>query len=306
MDPFRAGVNLRPTLLTAGVSDRELRLRRRTGEITAVRPGAYVVDGSARDGVAQHRFAMEAAMACLGGGSVISHVSAAVLHELPLWATGLGRVHATRDRRSGARISRLLHLHAASLEADEVVAVDGLLVTSLPRTLVDLARTLPFEQALVPADAALHAQLVTRADLDEALERATGRPGNTVARQVLAFAQPGAANPGETRSRLAIHRAGLPPPVLQHEIRTALGLNLGPADFWWEEFDTVGEFDGHVKYGRRLQAGQDPDDVALAEKLREDVISSDDHGMVRWTWREISPFDEVERRIRATFARSRR
>jgi hypothetical protein len=306
MNPFRAGVNLRQSLLAAGVDDRELRRRRRAGEITAVRPGAYVLDGQAQDGELRYRFAIQAAAACLGAGSVISHVSAAVLHELPLWATGLGRVHATRDRRSGARMSRLLHLHAAALEPDEVVAVDGLLVTSLPRTLVDLARTLPFEQALVPADAALHAHRVSRADLDEALDRAGGRPGNTMARQVLAFARPGATNPGETRSRLAIHRAGLPPPVLQHQIRTAAGLILGEADFWWEEFDTVGEFDGRVKYGRLLRPGQDPGDVVFAEKVREDAIRADDHGVVRWIWREISPFDEVERRIRATFARRRR
>lgn len=251
----------------------------------------------------RHRSSVESAAACLEGGSVISHASAAVLHDLPLWATGLGRVHATRDRQSDARVSRHLHLHAASIEPDEVVAVDGMLVTSLPRTLVDLARTLPFEQALVPADAALHARRVTRDDLDEALNRATGWPGTTIARQVLAFAQPGAANPGETRSRLAIHRAGLPSPVLQHEIRTSVGLPLGQADFWWEEFDTVGEFDGRLKYGRQLRPGQDPGDVVLAERLREDAIRSDGRGMVRWTWRELSAFDGVEGRIRAAFAR---
>ena len=306
MDPFHAGVNHRRVLLAAGVTERELRVRRRAGEITAVRPGAYVVDDLTADGVLRHRFAVHAAAACLGAGSVISHGSAAVLHGLPLWATRLDRVHATRDRRSGARTSRHVHLHAAALDADEVVAVDGVLVTALPRTLVDLGRTLPFEQALVPADAALHTHRVTRAALDEALDRATGRPGNAAARQVLAFARPGAMNPGETRSRLAIHRAGLPPPVLQHEIRTAGGLFLGQADFWWEAFDTVGEFDGRVKYGRLLRPGQDPGDVVFAEKLREDAMRADGRGVVRWTWWEIGPFDEVERRIRATFARQRR
>jgi hypothetical protein len=306
VDPFRAGVNLRPNLLAAGLSDRELRLQRRRGTITAVRPGAYVVDDPARDDELHHRLAIDAAVANLGAGSVISHVSAAVLHGLTLWDTSLERVHATRDRRSGARTSRLLHLHAAALEPDEVVGADGLLVTSLPRTLVDLARTLPFEQALVPADAALHTHRVTRADLDDALDRATGRPGNSRARQVLAFARPGATNPGESRSRLAIHRAGLPPPVLQHDLRTSAGVFLGIVDFWWEEFDTVGEFDGRVKYGRLLCPGQDPGDVVFAEKVREDAIRADDHGMVRWIWREIAPFAEVELRIRATFARRRR
>jgi len=242
----------------------------------------------------------------MDGGVCVSHQSAAVLHGLPLPGTPPSRVHATRDRRSGARTSRVLHLHAAALEPDEVVAVDGLLVTSLPRTLVDLARSLPFEQALVPADAALHTHRVTRAALDEALGRAAGRPGNASARQVLAFARPGATNPGETLSRLAIHRAGLPPPALQHPVRTAGGLFLGQVDFWWEEFATAGEFDGRLKYGRLLRPGQNPGDVVFAEKVREDAIRADGREMVRWIWRELSAFDEVAQRIREAFARGRR
>ena len=109
---------------------------------------------------------------------------------------------------SGRR-NRHLHLHAAALEPDEVVGIDGLLLTSLPRTLLDVARHLPFEQALVPVNAALHQHRVTPEQLGRALERAAHRAGNTAARQVLAFARAGAASPGETRSRLAIHRAGL-------------------------------------------------------------------------------------------------
>jgi hypothetical protein len=253
--------------------------------------------------VARHRLAVIAAASQLGAGVVFSHVSAAVLHGLPLWATPLDRVHGTRHRRSGASISRHLHLHAAALDPDEIVVVDGVLVTSIARTLADLARLLPFEQALVPADAALHRHRVTRAELDATLDRAARRPGNPAARRVLAFARPGADSPGESRSRLAIHRAGLPDPALQHEVRAPDGRVLGQVDFWWEEFDTAGEFDGRVKYGRALRPGQDPGEVVFAEKVREDAIRGDGHGMVRWVWSEIDPFDGVARRLRAAFGR---
>jgi hypothetical protein len=120
---------------------------------------------------------------------------------------------------------------------------------------------------------------------------------------VLAFARPGADSPGESRSRLAIHRAGLPDPVLQHEVRAPDGRVLGQVDFWWEEFDTAGEFDGRVKYGRSLRPGQDPGAVVFVEKVREDAIRGDGHGMVRWVWSEITPFDAVARRLRAAFER---
>jgi len=306
VDPLQVGLNRRRTLLAAGVNDHDLRMLRRRREITAVRPGAYVVEELARDAVLRHRFAVHAAHTCLGPGAVISHDSAALLHGLPLLGEPPARVHATRDRRSGARTSRVVHLHAAALEPEEVVAVDGVLVTTLPRTLVDIGRTRSFERALVPADAALHTHRITRDEIDEALERAARRPGNGRARHVLAFARPGATNPGETLSRLAIHRAGLPPPALQHSLRTAAGLFLGQVDFWWEEFATAGEFDGRVKYGRLLRPGQEPGDVVFAEKVREDALRADGREVVRWIWPELSSFDGVARRILAAFARGGR
>jgi hypothetical protein len=307
MDPLPLGINRRPALLAAGFADHELRTFRRRGLITAVRRGAYVVeDALPPDALARHRLAVHAAHACLGAGAVISHGSAAVLHGLPLLGPPPARVHATRDRRSGGRTSRFLHLHAAALEPDEVVTVDGMSATSIPRTLADLGRTLSFEQALVTADAALHTHRVARLEIDDALERAARRPGNGRARQVLGFARPGAMSPGESISRLAIHRAGLPPPQLQHPIRTADGVLLGQVDFWWEEFATAGEFDGRTKYGRLLRPGQDPGDVVFAEKVREDAIRADGREVVRWTWAELSAFDGVARRLRTAFGRGSR
>jgi hypothetical protein len=310
VEPWTAGVHLRPALLASGFDDDELHRLRRAGEIVAVRRGAYVAAAGvdARPGgppreVIRHLHAVRAAAAQLGEGAVISHVSAALLYGLPLWATALDRVHATRDRRSGARRTRDLHMHAAALEPDEIVLLDGLLVTSPERTLLDIARSLPFEQALIPADAALHRHLVKRGQLEQSLCRAAHRRGNAAARQVLAFARAGAESPGETRSRVAIHRAGLPPPVLQHEVRTVAGLVLGKVDFWWEEYGVAGEFDGRVKYGRVLKPGQDPGEVVFREKVREDAIRAEIRGMTRWTWPELDPFDGVAGRIRRVFGR---
>lgn len=309
MDPLLPGLNLRTRLLAAGLSDRELRTLRRSGRLTSVRPGAYLYAPGDRspDAVARHLLAVHAATAQLGAGAVVSHVSAAVVHGLPLWFSPghpapLDRVHATRDRRSGARRSSLVHLHAAALEPDEVVVVDGVLVTSVARTVADVARLLPFESALVPADGALHRRLVTQEELVEGINRGAHRQGNAAARRVMAFADGRAESPGETRSRVAICRAGLPAPTLQHEVRSADGRRLGRVDFYWEEFATVGEFDGRVKYGRLLRPGQEPGDAVFEEKLREDAIRAEQVSMARWTWPELQSFEEVAIRIRRGFA----
>jgi hypothetical protein len=145
-----------------------------------------------------------------------------------------------------------VHVHAAFLDADEIEEVDGLAVTTVARTVGDLARSLPFEPALVVADAALHNHLVTPLQLQQAVERMAGRAGCPAARRVVAAADARAASPGETRTRIAIARAGLPKPTLQHVV-AAVGAEV---DFYWEEFRTVGEFDGAVKYGRALRSGR--------------------------------------------------
>ena len=200
-------------------------------------------------------------------------------------------MHVTRNRRSGGRRTTLLHVHTVGLDADEVVEVDGIAVTSVPRTLADLARTLPFEPALVVADAALHRHRATPAAFEEAVARAAGREGSPPARRVAAAADLRAESPGETRSRVAIARAGLPPPALQHEVPELRAVT----DFYWEEFRTVGEFDGKVKYGRSLRPGEDPGEAVYREKRREDALRDLGLKVVRWTWDELGTFDRSRR-----------
>ncbi len=145
--------------------------------------------------------------------------------------------------------------------------------------------------------AALHGRLVVKGEVAEVLDRWPRRHGNARARRVLAFAAAGAESPGESRSRSAIHRAGLPAPVLQWEVE-----GVGRVDFAWPRLRTVGEFDGLVKYGRFLRPGQDAADAVVEEKLREDALRAELLGVVRWIWREIDGFDPVARRLRRQFA----
>ena len=216
---------------------------------------------------------------------MVSHASAAAVHGLTLWNVPLDRVHVTRNRRSGGRRTTLLHVHTVGLDADEVVEVDGIAVTSVPRTLADLARTLPLEPALVVADAALHRHRATPAAFEEAVARAAAAGQSTGAsgrrrrrparRERRRDTQPGGDG------------AGRPPAGgLQHEVP---GLRA-VTDFYWEEFRTVGEFDGKVKYGRSLRPGEDPGEAVYREKRREDALRDLGLKVVRWTWDELGTF----------------
>ena len=75
-------------------------------------------------------------------------MSAAVVHGLPIWSEGLDRVHLTQNRRGGGKARRLVHVHGTRIEPDEITVVDGIVVTSLARTVLDLACVLPMQSAV--------------------------------------------------------------------------------------------------------------------------------------------------------------
>lgn len=302
------GLRTRRSLLDAGFTAAEIRRMCSSGALALVRRGAYTdpADERLETPETRHALLVRATLPLLAKGSVISHASAAVLHGLRLWAVRLDRVHVTRDATSGGRTSRRFHLHTARLREDEIVEIDGIAVTTLARTAVDLARTLPYQQAVVAVDSALDLQRgrtpgrapLTRPEWDEAITRATGWPGGPAARRVGRFAAEGAESVGESRSRLAIAAAGLPPPELQLVVPGIARDVDGRVDFAWREQRVVGEFDGRVKYGRLLVPGQEAGDAVFAEKVREDTIRAAGWTVLRWTWGELREFGPVAARLR--------
>jgi hypothetical protein len=298
-------LSVRSQLLAAGFTDDEVRRFVREGRLSPLRRGIYVDGPLPGDALARHVLLVEAALHGLATDAVVSHASAAVLHGLRIWAMRLDRVHVTRARRNGGRCGTFVHVHTAPLDPTEIVMIGGIRVTSLARTVVDLARSLPFEQAVVVADSAMfykRSDRIEHADLAAALERARRWPGSPAARRVITFANGLSESAGESRSRAAIAAAGLPPPVLQWEVHAAdTGALVGRVDFGWPELRTVGEFDGLVKYGRILQPGQDPVEVLVAEKRREDGLRAEDLGVVRWLWSDLPRFAPVAARLRSRF-----
>jgi predicted transcriptional regulator of viral defense system len=134
-------VKRRKGLIAEGFSDAELHRRVRAGDLVALRRGSYLpradVPSSA---VARHALQVRATQPCLAPDAVVSHASAAALFDLPLWAVPLGRVRVTRRRRHGGHRSETLHVHSAGLDAGETVLIGGIPVTSVARTVADLAR----------------------------------------------------------------------------------------------------------------------------------------------------------------------
>lgn len=306
----------RRELRAAGMSEEEIRRAVTAGEITAACRGIYVPGDVVpqrtvrsptewwEQQAARHEIAVRGVLARLELPAVVSHVSAAVLHRMDVWDVPLTRVHLTRDRTTGARRGRDLHLHAVPLGAGEITEVRGVPVTTPARTVADVARTLRFEQAVVIADAALRGTEICTEDLRAAARPGRRRQGTAAALRVAAFGDGRAASPGESRSRVLFRTSGVPAPTLQREVRDPGGGWLATVDFWWDgRRPVVGEFDGEIKYGRLLRPGQEPGQAIVEEKIREDRLRDLGLQVVRWTWRDLAEPDPLLARLRHRLAR---
>ncbi|WP_167042880.1 hypothetical protein [Salinibacterium sp. ZJ454] len=87
---------------------------------------------------------------------VLSHWSAAAVHGLPIVGDWPDAVHITVRPAAGGRNRNGIVAHAARLADDDVVELNGLLVTSLARTVLDMAATATFMVAVTMADHVLH------------------------------------------------------------------------------------------------------------------------------------------------------
>lgn len=216
---------------------------------------------------------------------VFANETAAGAHGAPLYRADNRRVHVIApDNRPGAADGVIRH--RGPLGDDEIVERNGLLCTSLPRTVADVSRTRTFEQATVVADAALRRVSVPRNGVllrDAAEEfRENARRiahsfthGVTRADRVLDFADGRAQLTGESLSRIRLVELGFRRIRLQVGVPAPNGTSMYWVDFGLDDdgVDALGEYDGHMKYvdGRMLR-GRSSADALDDEKQREDWI----------------------------------
>jgi very-short-patch-repair endonuclease len=212
---------------------RELTKACAAGDIVRVSHGRFTLPSTAGHlGLAHARTA------------TLSHVSAALhygwkVKTLPCSASMT--FPRGRRLRAGQRVG--IDPHWADLEQREVR--DG--VTSPVRTVLDCARTLPFDEALAIADSALRSRMVNRADLRRAADTVTG-PGAARARRVALHANAKAANPLESVIRALAIEEGMD---LTPQMQFAESGIFAVVDLGSEELRLVVEAEGYETHGTR-------------------------------------------------------
>jgi hypothetical protein len=196
------------------------------------------------------------------------------------------------------------YLRATALPSEHMCRRFKIPVTTVARTLFDLASDLPFAETVVATESALRSDLVTHDELHEVLEWATGRPGVTRAREALLFATAENQTVLESLSRARMYELGLPLPKCQ--ARIVVDGVVSYLDFdWAPELDLSGEADGMEKY--LPNGGTDRQATLQAirdEKAREQRVLKVRSELVRWGWREANDPNLLAALLRPAIARA--
>lgn len=287
----RRGYVTRSEFLHQGYDDRDIRAAVSAGVIRRRRRGIYVYSAEHDHLTPEQKHVIDVRSVAdkLGPGVAISHHSACVIHGIATYAADLGTIHVTRLDNSAGRTEHGLVHHVGTVVKDEdLMEVDGMLVVTPARAMLEVAVSSTIESAIVTLDSGLHLALTTTDDLATLSSRFSSWRGARRGRYALSLADGRAESPGESRSRFLFRREHLPIPDLQVEFHDADGRLVGRVDFGWLEHCHVGEFDGVVKFGGIPGDQRTPQQIAYAEKRREDEIRRYPVGMSRWGWVDLN------------------
>jgi very-short-patch-repair endonuclease len=265
------GVVQRTQLHELGLGDGAIEGRASLGRLHRVHRGVFSVGHPllTREG----RFM--AAVLARGPGSVLSHLSAAVLWGI-LRDEG-PQAHVTVPTRDGRKRRRGIVVHKAALGEEEVTRVNRIPLTRPGRTLVDLADVVPrrtLERALDEAE-------YLRLDCSRLGPR-NGRTGSGLLARVLDEHRAGTTR---TRSELEerflalCDRYGIPRPRVNFQI------DGYECDFVWHEQRLIVETDGGAAHGTRRALERDP--------VRDADLTVAGWRVVRVTWMRLSSEPEA-------------
>jgi very-short-patch-repair endonuclease len=279
------GVVARRQLSEAGVTPKGIEVRMRAGRLIRLHRGVYAVG----HGRLRREGWWLAAVLAVGDGAGLSHREAAALHGIRL--SNRARIDVTTATRGRARLPGI-ELHGSRLDRRDVVVRAGIPVTTVARTLVDLAGVVPPDHL---ARALSEAERVGVLDVDAieaARRRLRGRrgPGDAVLRAVLGEHRAHGAtlirSYLEERFLALVEARGLPRPRINAHVE---GYEV---DALWARHRLVVELDGYAFHHTR-RAFQGDRSKANALMLQGYVV-------LRYTYDDVTRRpDRVAAQLRA-------
>lgn len=263
--------------IEGGLSDFRLRRLIAREEVHRLRRGVFVRTGPSapEERRVRHRDLSKAMLDVYGDGYALSHLSAAASHDQPLPLGSLDTVHLLDlDVSAKTRRTPGLWIHSADSYTSDVVVKDGVLVTSVARTVADCLRTFGPRVSVPIADDALHRRLVTRGSLLVEMAMQCHWPGRTRVEETVPLVDGRRESWLESYAFVRMAEWGLALPTPQVEVFDDAGEFVARTDGAWVEQATVLELDGKGKYGLPLDGVVDPEAAWEMEKARYDRVGN--------------------------------
>ncbi|MGN6662728.1 MAG: type IV toxin-antitoxin system AbiEi family antitoxin domain-containing protein [Solirubrobacterales bacterium] len=272
------GVVARSQLIEAGWSEGAIEKRLRAGRLHRLHAGVYSVGHRAisREG------RWMAAVLASGPDAHLSHWSAAALWRIR--PSSRSRIDVTVPHRS--RSSEPIWRHISQVPLDERAVEEGIPVTSVPRTILDLAATEQLDVIESLLREMEYRELWDRLSLPDLIERYPGRRGVRRARAALDRLEEDP--PGHKRSKLEerfapfLRRRYLPLPRFNDWI--VLGPKRYRVDCHWPGTGQIVELDGWQGHKTRTAFRED--------RARDRALRVAGYSVTRLTWRQLD--DEPE------------
>jgi hypothetical protein len=217
---------------------------------------------------------MAAVLAC-GEGAALSHRSAASLWELR--QTDRRDIDVTVGSRAGRSRAGITVHRSSTLTPDQVTTRNGIPVTTVARTLLDLTDVLDRRGVRRAVEQSERRHRFDLAAVKAVLAQANGRRNAGVLADAVRIYDPDSAL---TRSELEdafselCKAAGVPPPSVNDEVE---GFEV---DFSWPGHDLVVELDGHDTHGTREAFERD--------RRRDQVLTVAGRRVIRFTYRQVT------------------
>jgi len=258
-------------LVALGLGPGAIKHRMGTGRWHSVHRGVYAV-GRRRLSADGHR--MAAVLAC-GPGAVLSHRDAAALWVIR--ATARTRIDVTVPRPN-ARSRPGIHVHRVrTLHPDDCTIHDGIPVTTVARTLLDLAEVVRPRDVERAFDEAERLRLLDLVALEAACARGHGRHGLKVLRHLLADRRPSLVDTWsvlEARFLPFCHRHGVPVPAVNVAVA---GFTV---DALWTRERLIAELDSYEFHGKTRAAFE-------RDRARDAALLIAGYRVIRLTWRRL-------------------
>jgi very-short-patch-repair endonuclease len=268
----------RGQLARLGITKDAVRRRLASKRLLCVRPNVFAVGHT---GLTADSHRLAAVLTC-GPRALLSHRAAAELWGL---LPSSPQFEVTVPRGGRRREGIVVH-HSRVLELEDRALVRAIPVTTVARTLVDLADVLDERRLAMAVHEAEVRRVFDLNAIERVMGRVPGRAGRHRLRRVLAAYRP---EPRFTRSRAErrllslCERHGLPKP------QTNVWIHGFEVDGYWEDVGLVVEVDGGEAHLTRRAFRED--------RARDRRLATEGIGVVRVTWFDFDDEAELAREL---------